>query len=429
LISFIPVIKNKTLKSMFNRLFFCTPMFVTLALILFNELDIRYPGEWEPQESVWICFRTGNSGSMYDSVTIPVIRKLSEHVKTCILIENDTLLPEGLAFFAKQGIDTTRLQIICFPIPDFWYRDYGPIIVNNQNGKLYACDFKFTRYSNIPFRSVSKDIKEYNSVDMKLARLMGIPVKSSWLVIEGGAIETNGAGTLILVDSLILKRNPGATKMQIEKEFSRILGIKTFLWMKGGLFQDPYGSAYFDNLLWASGTGGHTDHFVRFANDSTVLLYWEYDTITFPDAVKRMNYIRMSENLKIIESATDHRGRKFKVVKIPSPGVIYRSRAINKDLLGAMSELPARFKTDSIKLIACCSYLNYLITNNLVIIPKYAYKASDIQNETDGIVKKIFTELYPGREIYQLNPLILNYGGGGLHCIYRPLQENKTHAQ
>jgi agmatine deiminase len=397
-----------------------------IILLLFRDRIVRLPAEWETQAAVWVSFRSRNSGSMFDSVTIPVIRKLSEHVKTYIFIENEALLPEGLAFFAEKGMDTSKLHLVSLPVPDFWVRDWSPLIIECTDGKSYCCNPGYTRNLDTPFVFYNQKVKSLPYPDPGMAEFKRMPVKRTFLVVEGGAIETNGAGTLLLVDSLILKTNPGFTKKQIEREFSRLMGIKTFIWMKYGLCQDPFGSEYLGDCFWASGTGGHTDHFARFANDSTVLLYWEYDTTSVPVAIRKLNHKRMSVNLQIIENTTDHRGRKFRVIKIPSPGIIFRTRAVNNDLLSGLAAFPAGSKPDSIKIVVCCSYLNYLITNKLLILPKYAEKVSDLPCETDETVRKIFSELYPEREIYRVNPMILNDYGGGLHCICRQLPEFKN---
>lgn len=401
-----------------------------LSPLAITQLMCRYPysrllAEWETQDACMVSFRTQFTDNLYDSVTIPLIGKLSQHIKTYILIENDTLLPNGLSFFAKRGTDTSNLRLVYFPLPDFWLRDWGPVLVLNKKGSLTICNCRYDRnrigsftfydYLNVHSGGNNSGIEEFTD----------LRVNNTFLVLEGGAIESNGRGTLILADSLIMRLNPGHTRKQIEREFSRIMGTKTFIWLKYGLCQDPFGSRYLGESCWVTGSGGHTDHFVRFANDSTILLYWEFDTVSPLSEIKKQNLQRMSDNLKLIENIIDHRGRKFKVIKVPSPGVITRAVPINKDAAYGLAGMTHGHENDSIRIILPSGYLNYLITNGLVIIPKYADEMNGTGERTDKVVFNIFSDLYPDREIVMINPMILNFDGGGMHCIYKQIPSKK----
>ena len=388
-----------------------------LWLVYASSLNNTYsqfvtPAEWDSHECIWVSFRTASTGCKYDSITIPIIKLLTQKVTTNILVENQHLLAEGKLFFSKFDIDTSNINLVYFSPLDFWLRDTGPVFIKNKSNKIQVCDFRYTAYKNVPFKSVSNRVRLMEEIDRKLAHLYGWKVRKSKIVMEGGAYETNGAGTIILVDSLILKRNQGLSKQQIEKELQKKMGVQSFIWLNEGLTQDPNGSKYLGEFFYATGTGGHTDHFVRFANDSTILLYWESDSIKNQNPISRINRERMAKNLEIINKFVDHRGKKMTVIKIPSPGLIYKTQVINKALQSGLSELPIDTPIDSIKIVACTGYLNYLISNNLVILPKYGVM-------DDNQAKKIFTKIYPNHEIFQINPLQLNYAAGGIRCIYR----------
>jgi agmatine deiminase len=381
--------------------------------------DRTLPAEWETKEAVWIGFRTNASGSRYDSVTIPIIKILSESITTNILIESSSLLPEGKSYFVSFGIDTSRINIIYHSPLNIWLRDTGPMMVFNHEKLIQACDFKYTHYNNIPFDSTDSISKSYEGLDREIASLIGIETINSSLTLEGGAIESDGAGTLILVDSLLLKRNPGLSKKQIEKELQRTLGANTFIWLNEGLIQDSQGSTYLGDMFWANGTGGHTDQFVRFANDSTILLAWEFEISNQKDSLRIINNKRLERNFQILTKATNHKGEKFSIIKIPISDHFYQTRQINSALQKGLSDVPDYQYTDTVKMLACTSYLNYLIANKLVIIPKYWRVGLPLsQKNKDDSVLKIFREIFPDYSIHQVNPLELNYSGGGLHCIY-----------
>ena len=108
-----------------------------------------------------------------------------------------------------------------------------------------------------------EDLEEFSSF---------FEVKSD-VVLEVGAFEVNGKGTILLASS-ILKRNPGLTQAQIEEEVLRTLGQKKVIWLKEGLAEDPLGFARITGKYWGRGAGGHTDEFVRFVNHNTILLAW-----------------------------------------------------------------------------------------------------------------------------------------------------------
>jgi len=392
---------------------------VSLTCCQFTNSDRTMPAEWDENEAVWIGFRTNTSGSRYDSVTIPAIKALSEFISTNILIENPSLLPEGKSYFASFGVDTSKINIICQSPLTIWLRDTGPIFVFDDAKEIRASDFKYTHYNNLAFDSTDSISKSFEAIDRSIASLIGIESIHSSITLEGGAIESDGEGTLILVESVLLERNPGLSKRQIEKEIQRTLGTKTFIWLKEGLIQDSEGSTYLGDMFWANGTGGHSDQFVRFANDHTILLAWEFDILNQKDSIRIINNKRMESNFQILSKATNHKGEKFSIIKIPTSDHFFETRKINAALQEGLSDIPEYQNNDSVKMLACTSYLNYLISNNLLIIPKYWRMGLPLsQKYKDDSVMQIFRDLFPDYTIYQLNPLALNYAGGGLHCIY-----------
>jgi len=390
-----------------------------IASCQFSKTDKTLAAEWETNEAVWIGFRTTANGSRYDSVTIPVIKALSDFITTNIVIESPSLLPEGKSYFTAFNIDTSRINLIYQSPLNIWLRDTGPIFVFDDAKEMQASDFKYTHYKNLAFDSANSISKSFEGIDRSIASLIGIETIHSSITLEGGAIESDGGGTLILVESVLLERNPGISKKKIEKELHRTLGTKTFIWLKEGLIQDSNGSTYLGDMFWANGTGGHCDQFVRFANDSTILLAWEFDILNQTDSIRIINNKRMESNFQILARATNHNREKFSIIKIPTSDHFFETKKINAALQEGLSDLPEYQIADSIKMLACTSYLNYVISNNILIIPKYWRMGLPLsQKNKDDSVMQIFRNLFPEYTIYQVNPLALNYAGGGLHCIY-----------
>jgi len=387
--------------------------FLILGCLFMQELhaQIVVPGEWEAHEAVWVAF-PGQADHSYDSTTISVIKKLAEHVSTTVVVEDDSFMAQGKAYFSRFDIDTSHISLVKISPISPWLRDIGPVFYRSgmHMEHVQTCNFRFTSYQNIPYDRTPIASRQLDDVGRKIAEVLGSKLTGSELVLEGGAFEVNGRGTIILVDSLVLNRNVSWSKGQIEIELADKLGIKSFIWLKQGLAQDPYGSKYYGNGIYANGTGGHTDHFVRFANDSTILLYWEPDSLMAPDPLRTLNYQRMTESLRILNNFVDHRGKRFRVLKIPSPGTFYQSKSINKALQAGLPELSGMDNMDTIRTSICASYLNYFITNGLILLPAYHVN-------TDELVRTIFQQLYPEREIYQINPTLYNQRSGGIHCL------------
>lgn len=386
---------------------------IVLVTLITPELSAQrvVPGDWEAHEAVWLPFPAPSIRRASDSISLPLIRKLAAHVHTVVVMDAAADMGQGKSYFAQYGVDTSNISLIRMSPLTMWLRDIGPVFFRDEEttGGTGICDFRFTFYANGPHGSNMVLKRQLDSTDRKIGDILGMRVIDSELVLEGGAFDVNGNGTMVLVDSLVLSRNPSLTKEQVEKELAIKLGIKSFIWLKHGLAQDPHGSMHFGNGIFARGTGGHTDHFVRFANDTTVLLYWEKDSCSASDPLMRLNRQRMAENLSILENFVDHRGKRLHIVKIPSPGIFYQYKPINKALKAGLPEL-ANLEGDTIRVAICASYLNYGITNGLILLPAYHVK-------TDELVKDIFQDLYPSREIFQLDPSQYNVRAGGIHCL------------
>jgi len=173
------------------------------------------------------------------------------------------------------------------------------------------------------------------------------------------------------------------------------------------------------------GTGGHTDEFVRFANASTILLAWVDEAERELNPVSQINYQRMNENLKILEAAKDQDGKPFTIIKVPLPDLIVKKVTAKENCDPAiedslyvkpsyfpMTEAPA--DGDSLLRVPAASYLNYLVTNGIVLLPTYTTAGSSLEKENN--VRRIFQEQFPGREIVFIDAMPLNWQGGGIHC-------------
>ena len=397
------------------------------------------PAEWESHDAVW--FGWEQNETFFYPVVSEMIKALTPHVLVKIAVRSDSLMIVAKKYLAGQGVDTARVRFYLVPGDRYWIRDHGASFLLNGKGKLGAAQFGWNLYGYPEFLKEkfgnNKDsINKYmalaidpktKSVDSVMAALTGAAILKTEVCHEGGATEVNGKGTLILCEATVFQRNPGWARADLEKEFKRVLGVSKIIWMKKGLADDPQWllRRIAGNYI-GGGTGGHTDEFVRFAGPNTVLLAWVDEKDKDLNPVNRMNYERLYENLKILEQSTDQDGKPFTVIKVPLPDIIPLKVVAKTKFnmpgafpptevpMGAFipSEMPQ--EGDTLLWLPAATYLNYLVTNGVVLLPTYA--GIGASKEAEEAVMKIFREQFPNREILLFDVLGQNFSGGGIHC-------------
>lgn len=407
------------------RLFLFLPMLIGCSLSDKRDryLPLRIPGEFEKQQAIWLGFRTSESEleEEKDTLTLQIAKALSQYIVLNLIIEHDSLLPEGKAFFLQWNIDTSKIKIVVQSPTDIWYRDPGPIFGITPHNRLAIADFKYTNYTNVPPDSISEVAKEHEGIDRNIAERLEIPSIPSIVALEGGAFETNGRGELIQCEALTLGRNPHLTKKEIELDFQKNYGIHKIIWLPSGLVEDPLNMKRIYQDYWGFGTGGHTDEFVRFANDTTILLAWIEENERDEHWLHEMNHEVLVANYEILANSVNLEGRKYHIVKIPVP-----EPHISEEILDStywtqeFLEYQQLKHHDTIKWVVASSYLNYILSNDIVIIPAYWKSGESLTvKKKDQNVKEIFSELYPNRRILQMDPTLFNFQGGGMHCRYQ----------
>ncbi len=247
------------------------------------------------------------------------------------------------------------------------------------------------------------------------------------MVNEGGAIETNGKGTIIQVESVNMQRNSGMNKEQQEAELKKVLNAKKIIWLKEGVADDPFGwGTLIAENYFGIGVRGHIDEFCRFVNDSTILLTFPDSLEAALDPVKKITLDRMKVNYEILKNSTDQDGKPFNIVKMPVPDIDYMTFALdtanNNEEIKFLSQQilweQKNFKSgDTVHFVPASSYLNFFITNNIVFQSKYYITGGpETGKAKDEIARKILKYYFPDRKIIQINPIQMNYRGGGLHC-------------
>jgi agmatine deiminase len=394
-----------------------------------------HPAEFDPQAATWIIWPDVDHKEGYSNaaVVVNMVRELTAAGQTVQLVYGSPESGEG-ARLALEGVAPSP-QLLHFhqiPLVEWWVRDMGPAFVVTTHGELGVVNFRF-------------DVWGYESpdspdalVDAAFARRvgegLGLPVLESLMISEGGNREVNGRGTMMLAASVEEGRNPGWTRADMEAEFLRLFNVTNVIWLEEGLHEDDH--TFLGPITTASGepaytvltTNGHTDEFARFVDPHTILLA-EVPQEDLDDPIARENHRRLERNFEILSNATDQDGNPFRIVRVPLPRTMIYSMEPGDfvyDIISTLEyahghEFPAG---EPVKVIAAASYLNFVITPSVILAQAYGGASGDAVNlRRDEEVREILTQVFPGRSIVMMDPIPVNLGGGGLHCVtlHQPL--------
>lgn len=408
------------------------------------------PAEWEPHDAVWLGWEKDSLRGYYPAVA-DIIKALAPNVTVKMAFHNDTLMYKAITYLTSQGVDSNMYKRYIIPGDRYWIRDHGAAFLVNGKGELGVADFAWNSYGYPGFLELkyngNKDSvthylnlrKEFRlqtaAVDSLMAIKEGAKIFKTNVIHEGGAIEVNGAGTLILCEATVFQRNPDMKKEYIEAEMKKVLGVSNIIWMKEGLADDP--KSFFRRIVAnyvGGGTGGHTDEFVRFADPKTILLAWVDEKEKDLNPINRMNYERMNENYKILKASKDQDGKSFTIIKVPLPDLITKKILAREKIDSAEVTFDVEVNNfipsekpkvgDTLLRVPAGSYMNYLVTNGLVLLPTYTAFGSSKEKEEQ--VRKIFEEQFPGRKIVFIDAIMQNWSGGGIHCSTQQQPKKKT---
>jgi agmatine deiminase len=332
------------------------------------------PAEWEPHEATWLAWPHEKTDWPGKFAPIPwvyceIVRHLSRVETVRILIADAEAEQSARRMLSKAGANMEAVEFFHIPTNRSWTRDYCPIFVRDAQGKLTISNWQFNAWAKYP------DWETDDAVPSLIAKQLGFrEVKPSLgrrrIVLEGGSIDVNGAGTLLTTEECLLSdvqaRNPGVTQEQLEQIFAEYLGIRKTLWLKNGIAGDD--------------THGHIDDLARFVDPSAVVIAVEQDP-------SDPNFEPLQENLQLLRRMTDQEGRALKVIPLPMPRPVYFSG----------QRLPA-------------SYANLYIANGMVLVPTF-------NDPNDRVALNILAKAFQDREVCGIYCGDLVLGLGTLHCL------------
>ena len=333
--------------------------------------NLRMPAEWEEQKSTWIAWPHNkkdwpNKFDFIPEIFAEIISHISKGQKVNILIENNVLKKRAILILKNFKVNFSNIRFSLCKTDRAWLRDSFPIFVKNKNKKILL-NWKFNSWAK--YKNFKKDNSIINKVK-KVLKLQSIsPVfNRRKVVLEGGAIDVNGKGTLITTEECLLskiqQRNSGFKKNDYEKIFFNYFGIRKIIWLKRGIVGDD--------------THGHIDDLARFVSENTIFLAYERNK-------KDVNYKILRNNFRILKKLDDF--KKLKIIKIPMPEAKYIEG----------TRVPA-------------SYLNFYIANKVILVPTF-------NDKKDKLVLKMFRKHFKSRKVVPIDCSILIWGFGAIHCM------------
>ena len=333
-------------------------------------LGYRMPAEWEPHEATWLSWPRADGISFPGSYNkiVPtlaaMVQALAQSERVFVNVcdaGHEALVREHLA--ASQ-VKTDHVTFFRIRTNEPWCRDHGPIYLTRAEApRMAIVDWDYNAWGGkYPPFDLDDDVPK------RIAEHQNLPIYFPKMVLEGGSIDVNGAGTLLTTTSCLLNpnRNPDLSKSDIEGRIRDYLGVHHILWLGDGIEGDD--------------TDGHVDDITRFIGPSTVLTMVEGDE---SDA----NHAPLKANLEALKTMRTQDGTPLEVLTMPMPRKIMRDG----------QRLPA-------------SYANFYIANRVVLLPVFA-------DPNDEAAIAVLQKVFPERTIVPIDCRELIWGLGAFHCL------------
>jgi len=335
-------------------------------------VPVRFPAEWEPHEATWLAWP-------HDPITWPDIAAVEPvwasmaaalaKRETVHLLVADAAEEARARRALRPHRPGRRLHLHRATTNDVWIRDYGPMFVEGPGG-LRVVDWVFNTWGG-KYGVWAHD----DAMPAFAASLLGLALDRPGLVLEGGSVDFDGAGTVLTTEQCLLNpnRNPGLDRAGVEEMLGRWMGARRVVWLGRGIEGDD--------------TDGHVDDVARFVGPRTVVLAVEEDP-------RDRNHAASRDNLRRLRAARDADGRRLEVVALPMPEPVSEGNPVAGH---ASVRAPA-------------SYANFYVANGLVLAPVFA-------QPRDGPALAVLRRLFPDREVVGIDCRELVGGNGAVHCV------------
>ncbi|WP_129718007.1 agmatine/peptidylarginine deiminase [Pedobacter sp. SYP-B3415] len=328
----------------------------------------RFPAEWAKQEAMWLSWphKEASWPGKLDKVYRPYaqfIAAVARGQKVRINVRDSAMEAFARQQLEAVGAALSAIEFYHIETNDAWCRDHGPAFLTDDQGNKAIVDWGYNAWGG---KYPPYDLDDV--VPTRVGEHFGLPVYHPGIVMEGGSVEFNGAGTVLTTTACLLNenRNPDLTKEEIEAYLKEFYGQEQVLWLGDGIVGDD--------------TDGHIDDITRFVSEDTVLTVVEENP-------EDENYHILQENLEALKTLRLPDGRPLRIVELPMPAaVIYED-----------TRLPA-------------SYANFYIANEVVVVPVF-------NDPNDGRALEIIRGCFPGREVLGIDSVDIIWGLGSFHCL------------
>jgi len=333
------------------------------------------PAEWERHRATWIAWPhhepdwPGKLGPI-PWVYAEIARVLTDFESVEILCDDQTVMTSARAVLDAHGVRRDRVRLHTVPTDRVWLRDSAPSGVLDENGRVVLLNWLFNGWAKYANWTQDAQVGDAIARITQLPRLEPTRVSGERIVLEGGGIDVNGAGAMLVTEEWLLTdvqvRNSGMTRADYERVFAEWLGVTHAIWLGQGCVGDD--------------THGHVDDVARFVSADTVVLAFEEDPADD-------NHARSLDNRRRLDLASAALPKPLRIVPLPFP----RAVTMNGE------RLPA-------------SYANFYIANGVVIVPTF-------NDPNDRIALTIIAELMPSHRVVGIHAVDLVWGFGTLHCL------------
>ena len=344
------------------------------ALTMDLSLARRMPAEWEWHKATWIAWPHHEPDWPGKLAPIPwvyaeIVRALTAAERVEILCHDETVAENARTLLSAHGVKEEKYRLHPVSSDRVWLRDSAPTGVIRADGQVELVNWGFNGWAK--YDNYKKDAE----IGRHIARITGLPRiepvrpdNGERLVLEGGGIEVNGAGRMLVTEEWLLTdvqvRNPGMRASDYEKAFAEYLGVSDTIWLGEGAVGDD--------------THGHIDDIARFSSRDTVILAYEQDP-------SDENYARSVDNLRRLKAVAKKKPLKIISIPFPRPVVMNGER------------LPA-------------SYANFYIANGAVLVPTF-------NDPNDRVALNGIAEAFPRHTVVGIHAVDLVWGLGTLHCL------------
>jgi agmatine deiminase len=348
------------------------------------------PGEFEPHAGCWMLWperpdtwRNGGKPAQQAFASVAAAIATSEPVTVGVSREQ---------YLNARAMLPAAVRIVELSSNDAWMRDVGPTFVRNGVGVVRGVDWQFNAWGGTK-GGLYKNWQQDELVAQKVLEIESRDRYAAPLVMEGGAIDVDGHGTLLTTEECLLNvnRNPDLDIGAIELLLHEYVGARTVIWLGKGVPNDE--------------TDGHVDELCCFVRPGVVVLTWTDNKRDPLHSICRDAYERLA-------SARDARGKKLVVHKLPQPGPLFVTKKEAAGVKGARGTLPRR-AGDRLP----ASYVNFFVGNSVVVMPL-------LDSRYDRAVAKQLGALFPNRRVIGAAAREILLGGGGIHCITQQVPAN-----